>query len=149
MNFERFHSPALSEAMRLRHVAGDREQQRDGVLGGADDVRLRRVDHHDAAAGRGLDVDVVEPDAGPGDHLQLRRGSERLGVDRGRAADDHRVGVGQRGQQRGPVGAVDVAYLEVRIQQAMPAGESSSAISTTGVRARQTLTRASASVVTA
>ena len=108
--------------MRRRDAAGDREQQRDRLLGGADDVGLRRVDDHHAAGGRGRDVDVVEPDAGPGDHLQLRRGRERLGVDRGRAADDERVGLGQRRQQRGAVGAVDVPDLEVRGQQVEPGG---------------------------
>ena len=56
---------------------------------------------------------LSRPDAGPGDHLQARRGGDRLGVDLGGAAHDHRVGLGQRGEQRRPVGAVDVADVEV------------------------------------
>ena len=43
----------------------------------------------------------------------LRRGGDRLGVDLGGAAHDHRVGVGQGGEQGRPVGAVDVADVEV------------------------------------
>ena len=94
-------------------VAGDGEQQRDGLLGGRDDVGGRRVDDHDAAGGGGGHLDVVQTDAGAGDDLEPRRGGDRLGVDLGGAADDHRVGVGERGEQRRPVGAVDVADVEV------------------------------------
>ena len=65
--------PGLERGHRLRHVAGDREQQPHGVLGGADDVRAGRVHHHDARLGGGLDVDVVQPDAGPRHHPQVRR----------------------------------------------------------------------------
>jgi len=36
-----------------------------------------------------------------------------LGIDLGGAAHDHGVGVGECGQQRGPVGAVDMADVEV------------------------------------
>ena len=73
----------------------------------------RRVDHQHAPAGRGDDVDVVQPDARARDHLQLRRGGQRLGVDLGGAAHDDRVDVGERRQQRRPVRAVDVADLGV------------------------------------
>ena len=48
------------------------EQQRDGELGGADDVGGRRVDHHHAALRRGLDVDVVEADTGARHDLEAR-----------------------------------------------------------------------------
>ena len=70
----------LERGVRLRHVAGLREEQRHRVLGGREDVRLRRVDHHHAAAGGRLDVDVVEADAGP--------------------ADDDEVGAGLRARRR-------------------------------------------------
>ena len=113
MYLDRFHSPAFSAAEARGGVAGDRQQQRDGLLGGGDDVGGRRVDHHHAAGGGGRHLDVVQPDPGPGDDLQPRRGGDRLGVDLGGAAHDHRVGVGQRGQQGRPVGAVDVADVEV------------------------------------
>ena len=59
----------------------DGEQQGDRVLGGGDDVRLRGVDHQHAAGGGGRHVDVVQPDAGPRDDLELGGGGQRLGVD--------------------------------------------------------------------
>ena len=68
-------------AVRLRDVAGEREHQRDGVLGGGDDVRLRRVGDDDAALGGGLDVHVVDADARAADHPQVvARGSIRSAV---------------------------------------------------------------------
>ena len=105
--------PLLERGVRRREVAGAGEQQRDGLLGRADDVARRRVDDHDAPGGRGRHVDVVEADAGPGDDLQPRGRRQRLGVDAGGAADQHRGGVGERRQQRRTVGAVDVAHLDL------------------------------------
>ena len=60
----------LERRVRLRDVAGQREQEADRVLGGGDDGRLGRVRDDDPAARRGVDVDVVDADAGPADHLQ-------------------------------------------------------------------------------
>jgi hypothetical protein len=102
----------LERGHRLRHVAGGSEQQPDGVLGCADGVRAGRVHHHDACLGGGLDVDVVEAHAGAGEDAQVRRMRQRLGVDPCRAPDDHRVHVGERPEQRGPVGAVHMSHLE-------------------------------------
>ena len=53
-------------------VARQREQQRERVLGGRDDVRLGGVADDDARRGRGGDIDVVDADAGAADHAQLR-----------------------------------------------------------------------------
>ena len=44
-------------------VAGEREQQRERVLGGRDDVRLGGVADDDAGGRRRVHVDVVDPDA--------------------------------------------------------------------------------------
>ena len=77
--------------VRLGDVAGEREQQADGVLGGRDDVRLGRVRDDDPAAGGGLDVDVVDADAGPADHLELRPPLDQLGGELRRRADDDPV----------------------------------------------------------
>ena len=55
----------------LRNVAGLREEQSDRVLGGREDVRLRRVDDQNAVTRCGIDVDVVEPDPGTADDLQV------------------------------------------------------------------------------
>ena len=68
-----------SERVRLRDVAREREHQRHGVLGGGDDVRLRRVGDDDAALGRRLDVDVVDADAGAADHLQVVGAVDQVG----------------------------------------------------------------------
>ena len=56
---------------------------------------------------------LSSPTPGPGDHLEPRRGGDRLGVDLGRAAHDDGVGLGERGEQRRTVGAVDVTDVEV------------------------------------
>ena len=85
------------------------QQQRHRVLGGAVDVRRRRVDHQHAARGGGVDVDVVQADAGARDDLELGRGGEHLGVDGGRRAHQQRVGLGHGGQQLFSVRAVDPA----------------------------------------
>ncbi len=56
--------------VRLRHIAAERQHQRQGVLGGGDGVRFGRVGDDHAALGRGRDVYVVDPGAGAADHLQ-------------------------------------------------------------------------------
>src|SRR5690606_17296939 len=94
-------------------VPGGGEQQRHGVLGGRDDVGGGRVDDHHATGGGGGDVHVVQADARAGHHLQLRGGGEDLGVDLRGRTDEQGVGVGDRGQQRGAVGTVHVADLDV------------------------------------
>ena len=54
---------AGERAVRLRHLARQREQQRERVLGGRDHVRLRGVGHDHAALGGRVHVDVVHPHA--------------------------------------------------------------------------------------
>ena len=73
-----------------------------------------RVDDHDAGLGGGLDVDVVQADAGAGDDLEpagRRRcaSASTLVALRTRMASTSAIA----GQQRGAVGAVAVADLEV------------------------------------
>jgi hypothetical protein len=75
----------------LRDVAGEREQQRHRVLGGGDDVGLRRVGDDDPPLGGGLHVDVVDADAGAADGLQLRGALEDVGGELGRGADEDAV----------------------------------------------------------
>ena len=110
-NDDRFHVCSRSVASAAGICAGRGQQQRQRVLGGAVDVRGGRVDHQHAAGGGGVDVDVVQPDAGAGDDLQLGRGGQHLGVDRGGRTHQQRVGIGHRGQQLLPVRAVDPAHL--------------------------------------
>ena len=83
--------PLRQRRVGLRDVAREREQQPDRVLGGRDDVRLGRVRDDDPAPRRGVDVDVVDPDAGAPDHLQLRGARDHVGGDLRRRADDQRV----------------------------------------------------------
>ena len=66
------------------------------MLGRGDDRRLGRVRDDDPAAGRGLDVDVVDPDAGAADHLQPLGPLDQVGVELRRRADDDRVVVADR-----------------------------------------------------
>ena len=66
-------APRHQRGVRLRDVPRQRHEQADRVLGGRDDVRLGGVRDDDAASGRRLDVDVVDTDARPADHLEARR----------------------------------------------------------------------------
>ena len=106
---------AAGEAgVRLRDVAGEREHQRERVLGRGDRVGLRRVGDDDPALGRGGDVDVVHADAGTADDAQVVGALDRLGVELRRAADQDAVVAADAIEQllAGPVGAeVDVEAL--------------------------------------
>ena len=61
----------LGGAIGFRDLARQRHHQRDGVLGGGDGIAEGRVHDDDALGGRGLDVDVVDADAGAADHLEV------------------------------------------------------------------------------
>ena len=63
-----FPAPLLQGRVGLRDVPGECDQEPDRVLGRGGDRRLRRVRDDDAAAGGGLDVDVVHADPGAPDH---------------------------------------------------------------------------------
>ena len=69
-------APGDERRVGLRDVARLGEEQRHRVLGGRHDVALRGVDDHHAAPGGGLDVDVVEADAGPADDEEVGSGRE-------------------------------------------------------------------------
>ena len=56
-------APLDERGVRLRDVAGERDEEPDRVLGGGDDVRLGRVGDDDPAPRRRVDVDVVDADA--------------------------------------------------------------------------------------
>ena len=88
-------------SVRLRDVPGEREEERDRMLGGGVDGRLGGVRDDDPAAGRRLDVDVVDADACPSDHLEAICALDERRVDRRRRADDDRVEVADdRGEIR-------------------------------------------------
>src|SRR6202012_3098086 len=74
-----------------RQVAGDGEHHGDGVLGGGDRIAERGVHDDHPLGGGGGDVDIVDPDAGPGDHLQPGGGGDDVLVDLGARADGEGV----------------------------------------------------------
>ena len=75
----------------FRNLAGQRQHQRDRVLGGGDRIAERRVHHDDAARGGRRDVDIVDADAGAADHLQVFCLFEDLGRHLGGRADGEAV----------------------------------------------------------
>ena len=66
-------APLLQRGVRLRDVAGERDEQADRVLRGGDDRRLRGIRDDDSPARGRCDVDVVHAHARATDHLQQRR----------------------------------------------------------------------------
>ena len=94
MNLLRSHLPASQRRVGLGDAARERQHQGDGVLGGGDVVAAGRVHDDDAALGRGVDVDVVDADAGAADHLEILRRVDQLRGDLGAAADHPAVVVG-------------------------------------------------------
>ncbi len=105
----------LEGRVRLRDVPRERHQQPDGVLGGRDHRRLGRVGDDDAPPRRGLDVDVVDPDARAADHLQARAALDQVGGELRRRADDDRVVVGDA---LGEVAATVDVHVEPLAQEA-------------------------------
>jgi len=83
----------------LGNVARQGDHQRQGVLGGGDVVALGRVHHHDAPGGGRGDVDVVDADARPADHLQLLGPGDHVRRDLGAAADHQALDVGDEFEQ--------------------------------------------------
>ena len=110
-------APLDERRVRLGDVARDREQQAERVLGRGHHVRPGGVRDDDAAAGGGGDVDVVDPGAGPADHLQLAGVLEQPGRHARGAADDQRVvGADALGQLLGRRVELDVD-LELPAQE--------------------------------
>ena len=99
MKSPRSHSPGVHRGVGGGYVAGEREQERQRVLGGGDRVAGRGVDDDDAGRRGGGDVDVVDADAGPADDDEAPPGGDGLGVGLDAAADEQRVVLGQRGQE--------------------------------------------------
>ncbi len=60
----------LGRAVGRRNLAGESEHHGNGVFGGGNRVAVRRVHDHDPALGRRGEIDIVDADAGPADHLE-------------------------------------------------------------------------------
>ena len=80
--------------------AGERQDERQGVLRDADAVDPGGIHDDDAAGARGVDVDVVNPGAGSGDHPQARRRLDEIAIHASGASDDQRVRVVDGRDQR-------------------------------------------------
>ena len=78
-----------------RQVARQRNHQPDGEFGDGHGVRPRRIHYHDAAAGGGFDIDVVDAHSGASDHAHLRRLLQHGCVNVDRGAHDQCIGVPQ------------------------------------------------------
>ena len=97
-------APPLAAPQRLvgaGDVAGQGQHQRDGMLGGGHGVAGGRVHHRDPGPGGRLQINVVHPDSGAGDHLQPPPGGDHLPVDPRFAAHHQRIIPRHRRQQFG------------------------------------------------
>ncbi len=81
-----FPFPGLRRAVGRGDLAGQREHHRDRVLGRGDRIAVRRIHDDDAALGRGRDVNIINADPGPADHLEGVGGGDQLRGDLGRRA---------------------------------------------------------------
>ena len=70
--------PGFEGGDRLGNMAGERQHQRDGVLGGSHVVAARRVHDHDAFFARGLDIDILDADASPANDFEIFRGPDEI-----------------------------------------------------------------------
>jgi len=80
-------------------LAGESEHEADSELGNRDGVGARRVHHHDAAAGGGFRIHVVNAYAGAANDAKLRRVLHERVVDLHGGAHHDGVGVTERGVQ--------------------------------------------------
>ena len=99
------HEPALGPFarlglfVRLGDLPREREHQCDRVFGGGDRIAERGVHHHHALAAGVGDIDVVHPDPGAADDLEVGRRVEDLLRHLGRAADREPVVFADAGDQ--------------------------------------------------
>ena len=83
-------------------IARQRQQQREGMLGGAHGVARRGVHHHDSLPRGGILVDVVGADARPHDRLEAMIARQSIGSNLHAAAANGAVMLGQAFPQRIP-----------------------------------------------
>ena len=99
------------------HLAGQGEHHGDGVFCRGDRIAEGRVHHHDPGGGGGRDVDVVDPDPGAADDLQIAGGGDDVLVRLGVGANDQAVVVADDLDQlvlgkSGPDISIDAALAE-------------------------------------
>ena len=83
--------PARPAHVGDHYPAGQREHQREGVLGHRERVGVGAVQHLDPAPPRRRDVDAVQPRPGPANRAQLVAMLDHRGRHLGRAAYNQRV----------------------------------------------------------
>ena len=71
--------PALDARVVGRRPAAEREHEGDGVVGDLSRAVVGGVAHRDAARAPALEVEIVEPDAGPDDDADALKGRRLLG----------------------------------------------------------------------
>ncbi len=81
----------LERGVGLGNRAREAEQEAERVLRCRNDGGLRRVRDDDPAPRGRVEIDVVDPDSRPADHLELRGFFDQAGVEVSAAADDDRV----------------------------------------------------------
>ena len=91
---DRWRLPAagLHQLVGERDLAGHREQQRHRVVGDLAQAIVRHIGDGDAERCRGRQVDVVDAEAEPADHLAALELFEEIAGELG-IGDEHRVGV--------------------------------------------------------
>jgi hypothetical protein len=86
-----FPKPSAHMGVGLGNIAGHGHQQGNGVFGCGHNIAGRRVDHHNAGLGCGVDVDVVDPDTRPSNDAQPGAGAQHLCRDLGGTANQQRI----------------------------------------------------------
>ena len=81
----------LGRFVRRRNLPCQREDHADGVLRRGDRVAEGRIHHHHAARRGGRNIDIVDPDAGPPDNLEIWRGRQNIRRHLGGGADGEAV----------------------------------------------------------
>ncbi len=114
--------PAGERAVRLRHLAHQRQQHRERVLGRGDHVRLRSVRDHHAALGGGVDVDVVHPHAGPAHDLEPVRALDQVAGQLRGGPDQDPVELADAAVQLAIVPVDAQLDIEARVAQQLHAG---------------------------
>ncbi len=92
------------------------------MFGGGADVALGGVRDDDTVVGGGVDVDVVDADAGPADDDEFGGGLEQRPRDVRAGADDERIGVGNGVEQCLALDVVGCLDLVARFAEAFESG---------------------------
>src|SRR6516225_8991513 len=110
VNFDRCHSPDLSEATACGTCRATASSKAAACSDALTMLELGAFTTITPALVAASTSTLSRP--GPGHHAQVGGAGQRLRIDLRSAPDDHRVHVRQRWQELGAVRAIDVAYLE-------------------------------------